>query len=170
MSVERRLFPREPQYAGLLRMLIALDGSTTRVCEALAQAPMQIQLLRQEQTDEVPDDVREQLGGESWLVRVTAMHAHGQVMMDNLSFTRLDAVPGWFLDQLKEGTAPIGHLLQHLFVRRETVPASPRVEALLWKHVGLPDARASRGYRIVTEKKPLMMIFEAFRGGMVGEE
>ncbi|HET7863376.1 MAG TPA: hypothetical protein VFL86_03130, partial [Burkholderiaceae bacterium] len=71
-------------------MLIALDGSTTRVCEALAQAPMQIQLLRQEQTDDVPDDVREQLGGESWLLRVTAMHAHGQVMMDNLSFTRLD--------------------------------------------------------------------------------
>jgi chorismate-pyruvate lyase len=150
-------------------MLMALDGSTTRVCEALAQAPMQVQLLLQSQADDVPDDVREQLGGNAWLVRVTSLHAHGQVLMDNLSFTRLDAVPPWFLAQLNEGKAPIGHLLQHLFVRREPVAASARVEAMLWDRVGLPDARASRCYRIVTAQGPLMMIFEAFRAGMVND-
>ena len=170
MSVERRLFPAGAQHAALLRLLIALDGSTTRCCEALAQAPMEIHVYRQAEVHEVPDAVHEHLGGEAWLLRVTAMHAHGQVMMDNLSFTRLDAVPAWFLAQLREGKAPIGHLLQHLFVRREAVPSSARLESLLWDQVGLPDARASRSYRIVTETKPLMMIYETFRGGLVQED
>ncbi len=166
MSVERHLFPSDTQ-APLLRMLLALCGSTTRVCEALAQAPMQLQLISQHQTQDVPQAVREQLGGSAWLTRVTSLHAHGQVWMDNLSFTRLDAVPGWFLQRLNEGSAPIGHLLAHLFVQREPVAGSPQVDQMLWQHVGLPDARASRCYRIVTEQGPLMMIFEAYRGGMV---
>lgn len=166
MSVERHLFPSDTQ-APLLRMLLALDGSTTRVCEALAQAPMQVQLIFQQQTQDVPKAVREQLGGEAWLTRVTSLHANGQVWMDNLSFTRLDAVPAWFLQRLNEGSAPIGHLLAHLFVRREPLEGSDPVEKMLWQHVGLPDTRASRSYRIVTEQGPLMMIFEAFRAGMV---
>ncbi len=156
--------------APLLRMLLALDGSTTRVCEALAQAPAQVQLIHQQQTQEVPAAVREQLGGSAWLARVTSLHAHGQVLMDNLSFTRLDAVPGWFLQRLNEGTAPIGHLLAQLFVQREPVASSPQIEQMLWQHVGLPDERASRSYRIVTEHGPLMLIFEAFRAGMVASD
>jgi chorismate-pyruvate lyase len=167
MSVERRLFPTEAQHAPLLRMLLALDGSTTRVCEAVAQAPMQVQLIQQQQTHEVPAAVREQLGGSSWLTRVTSLHAHGQVLMDNLSFTRLDAVPAWFLQGLNDGAAPIGHLLQRLFVQREPVAGSVQIEQMLWQHVGQPDARASRCYCIVTEQGPLMLIFEAYRGGMV---
>ncbi len=151
-------------------MLMALDGSTTRVCEAIAQAPVQVLLLAQTQTDDVPDAVREQLGGSAWLARVTSLHAHGRVLMDNLSFTRLDAVPPWFLAQMNEGQAPIGHLLQHLFVRREPVASDARTEALLWRHVSLPDERASRCYRITTERGPLMMIFEAFREGMVATD
>ncbi len=166
MSVERHLFPSDTQ-AALLRMLLALDGSTTRVCEALAQTPVQLQLISQQQTQDVPAAVREQLGGSAWLVRVTSLHAHGRVLMDNLSFTRLDAVPDGFLQRLNEGTAPIGHLLARLFVRREPVVGSAQVEQMLWQHVGLPDARASRCYRIVTEQGPLMMIFEAYRAGMV---
>lgn len=165
MSVERQLFPSDAQ-AALLRVLLALDGSTTRVCEAVAQAPMQLQLIAQHQTQDVPDAVREQLGGTSWLSRVTSLHANGQVFMDNLSFTRLDAVPEGFLQQLDQGHAPIGHLLQRLFVQREPVVGSPAIEQMLWQHVGLPDARASRSYRIATPQGPLMLIFEVFRAGM----
>lgn len=148
---------------------MALDGSTTRVCEAIAQAPMQVELLFQQQTDSVPAAVREPLGGQRWLHRVTSLHAHGQVLMDNLSYTRLDAVPDWFLAQLHEGKAPIGHLLQRLFVKREALTSSREIEDALWQHVGQPDLRASRCYRIVTEKGPLMLIFESFRKGMVGK-
>lgn len=154
-------------HAPWLRALMALDGSTTRVCEAIAQAPMTVQLLSQQQTDKVPHAVREQLGGERFLHRVTSLHAHGRVLMDNLSYTRLDAVPVWFLEQLSEGKAPIGHLLQGLFVRREPLTSTAEIEDALWQHVGQPDLRASRSYRIVTEQGPLMLIFETFRSGMV---
>ncbi|HZE92116.1 MAG TPA: chorismate pyruvate-lyase family protein [Rhizobacter sp.] len=167
MSVERRLFPTDPQHEPLRRLLLALDGSTTRACEALAEQPVQVLLHHQQQTTEVPDAVREQLGGTAWLERVTSLCANGRVMMDNLSFTRLDAVPDWFLSGLDAGSAPVGHLLQGLFVQREPLGCSAAIEERLWRHVGLPDARASRSYRIVTEHAPLMLIFEAFRGAMV---
>jgi chorismate-pyruvate lyase len=167
MSVDRQPFPQDPQHAPLLRTLMALDGSTTRVCEAIAQVPMSVLLLAQQQTEQVPPAVREQLGGTRFLHRVTSLHAQGRVLMDNLSYTRLDAVPDWFLAQLHDGKAPIGHLLQRLFVQREPLAGSAEIEDALWQHVGHPDPRASRCYRIVTEKGPLMLIFEAFRQGMV---
>lgn len=167
MSVDRHPFPSDPAHAPLLRLLLALDGSTTRVCEALAQSAITMQLLHQQQTERVPAAVREPLGGQRWLHRVTSLHAHGRVLMDNLSYTRLDAVPGWFLDELNEGKAPIGHLLQRLFVQREPLTGSTEIEEALWHHVGQPDLRASRCYRIVTERGPLMLIFETFRSGMV---
>jgi chorismate-pyruvate lyase len=167
MSVERHPFPTGAAHAPLLRLLLALDGSTTRICEALAQGPVALDLLHQRQTTDVPAAVREQLGGDAWLERVTSLHAHGQVQMDNLSYTRLDAVPAWFLQALQAGDAPIGHLLKQLFVQRETLPGSPEIEQALWRHVGTPDPLASRCYRVVTEPGPLMLIFETFRRGMV---
>ena len=170
MSVERHLFPDAPQHAPLLRMLLALDGSTTRLCEAVAQAPVELLLLHQRQTQEAPSIVREQLGGSAWLARVTSLHAHGRVLMDNLSYTRLDAVPPWFLEGLDSGRAPIGHLLQHLYVRREAVASSPELSQQLWDQVGAPDPRASRSYRVVTPDGPLMLIFEAYRAGMAAAD
>lgn len=167
MSVERHPFPTDAAHAALLRVLLALDGSTTRVCEAVAQGPVALELLHQRQTAEVPAAVRGQLGGTEWLERVTSLHAHGQVQMDNLSYTRLDAVPAWFLEALQGGQAPIGHLLKQLFVQREALPGAPEIEQALWQHVGAPDLRASRCYRVVTAQGPLMLIFETFRRGMV---
>jgi chorismate-pyruvate lyase len=167
MSVERRLFPTDPQHQPLRRLLLALDGSTTRVCEALAEQPMQVLLHHQRQTTDVPPGVREHLGGSAWLERVTSLHADGGVFMDNLSYTRLDSVPEGFLKGLDAGAAPIGHLLQDLFVQREALASSPEIEERLWHHVGLPDASASRTYRIVTARAPLMLIFEVYRSGMV---
>jgi chorismate-pyruvate lyase len=167
MSVERHVFPTDPRHAPLLRALMALDGSTTKVCEALAQQPVTVQLHRQRQTDDVHAAVRAQLGGTRWLERITSLHAHGRVMMDNLSYTRLDAVPGWFLAGLDAGQAPVGHLLAKLFVQRERLAAEADVAQALWAQVGAPDDRASRTYRVVTAASPLMLIFEAWRDGMV---
>jgi len=170
MSVERHVFPTDPRHAPLLRALMALDGSTTKVCEALARQPVTVQLHRQRQTDDVPAAVREHLGGARWLERVTSLHAHGRVMMDNLSYTRLDAVPDWFLAGLDAGQAPVGHLLAKLFVQRERLAADAATSQALWSQVGAPDDRASRTYRVVTPTGPLMLIFEAWRDGMVVTE
>lgn len=129
--------------------------------------PVQIVLHRQQRTREVPRSVAEQLGGGHWLQRVSSLVADGRVLMDNLSYTRLDAVPDWFLRGLDEGAAPIGHLLARLFVQRQAIESEPALESGLWDVVGLPDPRASRAYRIVTPEGPLMLIFEVFRGAML---
>ena len=167
MSLDRRTFTTDAAHAPLLRLLLAQDGSTTRVCEALTGAAVQVVLHVQAGTSDVPTEVRDQLGGGAWLERVTSLCCDGAVMMDNLSYTRLDAVPAWFLAALEGGAAPIGHLLEQLFVRRESVAASPELRKRLWKVVGAADDRASRAYRIVTPDGPLMLIFESFRAVMV---
>ena len=169
MSVERQLFSGAARHESLRRLLLAQDGSTTRTCSAMCGLPVQVLLHHQHRTTEVPRTVAEQLGGSSWLERVTSLVAGGQVLMDNLSYTRLDAVPDWFLRGLDEGAAPIGHLLARLFVQRQAIESEPALEAGLWKVVGLPDSRASRAYRIVTPEGPLMLIFEVFRGGLVAQ-
>lgn len=167
MSVDRQLFPTDASHAALLRLLLAHDGSTTRLCEAVALEPMQVLLHNQARISDVPHEVREQLGGEHWLARVTSLcTSEGKVLMDNLSFTRLDAVPEWFLHKLDEGRAPIGHMLSSLFVRRETLETSQPLQHMLWKWVGAEDLASSRGYRIVTPQGPLMLIFEVFRAAI----
>jgi chorismate-pyruvate lyase len=171
MSVDRRLFPTEARHAPLRRLLLAQDGSTTRLCEALIDSHVTVLLHHQQRTSSVPDGVRTLLGGDAWLERVTSLCApDGRVLMDNLSFTRLDAVPDWFLQGLDQGKAPIGHLLDKIFVRREPVQTDAPLQALLWNVVGQPDAHTSRSYRIVTPTSPLMLIFEVFRDGMVRED
>ncbi len=169
MSVDRQIFPADPAHAAGLRLLLAHDGSTTRLCQAVAQQPMRVVLHHQLRTSEVLPEVQAYLGGTQWLCRVTSLcTAEGLVMMDNLSFTRLDAVPDWFLQKLEEGQAPIGHLLDALFVRRAPQPTSAALQQGLWQHVGLPDEASSRSYLIHTPEGPLMLIFEAFRAGMTG--
>jgi chorismate-pyruvate lyase len=171
MSLERRLFPHDAAHAPLLRALLSLDGSTTRLCEALAGGPVQVLIHQQRRTADVPEAVREALGGTRWVERVTSLCAGREVMMDNLSYTCVDTAPGWFTQGLEEGAVPIGHLLQRLFVWREGLNQHAlRVLPLLWAHVGQPDERASRAYRIVTPEGPLMLLAEAFRGGMVRVE
>ncbi len=178
MSVERAIlskpFPADPAHAPLLRMLLALDGSTTRVCEALARAPIEVRLHHQQRVEQAPAALREQLGGNAWLERVTSLHVNGEVLMDNLSYTRLDAVPPDFLRGLDAGQAPIGHLLQQLFVQRKPIALTDVIDEgiapRLWQHVGEPDLRASRCYRIVTLDGPLMLIFEAYRSGMARQD
>lgn len=170
MSVDRQLFSSDPSWAAFRRLLLAHDGSTTRLCEAVALQPMKVLLHYQERITEAPAEVRKHLGGSHWLSRVSSLcTSEGKVLMDNLSLTRLDKVPDWFLRKLDEGQAPIGHMLQQIFVRREFVETTPLLQSWLWSHVGLPDPDTSRGYRIVTPDGPLMLIFEVFRAAIQGQ-
>jgi chorismate-pyruvate lyase len=166
MSLDRVVFPIS-KYPAFLRLLLAQDGSTTRTCEALAQEFVQLVVHRQRQTQEVPLAVRSLLGGERWLERVTSLCLGPTVLMDNLTFTRLDAVPSWFLQQLEIGQAPIGHLFQQLFVQRHPFPLDPALAHLLWVEVGTQDNAACRNYKVVMPQGPLMLICEVFRGGLV---
>ena len=165
--LQRQLFPQTPEHAKLLRLLLAQDGSATRLCEALAGKPISVLLQYQHRTSDVPAAIRSGLGGTAWLERITTLHTGGVVLMDNLSYTRLDAVPDWFLAELDAGKAPIGYLLDRLCIQREDLRLDDEIAGRLWPHVGLPDPRATKLYRILTPDGPLMWVFETFRAGWV---
>ena len=164
MQLDRRTYSNQKQHDSFLRLLLTHDGSTTRLCEAVEGAPMQIHLHQQQTVSQVPAEVLRILGGNVWLQRVTSLHnAPGEVFMDNLSFTRLDALPDWFTEALNEGHTPIGRLLDQLFIKRVKTSVSSELKNLLWNTVGMPDERASRSYYVATPEGPFMLIFEVFR-------
>ncbi len=152
----------------VLRLLLAQDGSTTRLCEAIAGGPVSLHLLEQRVVAAVPAEVRAALPGSSFIERITCLAAHGQVMMDNLSYIALEGLPVDVRRDLEAGVMPIGHLLSRLWVRRSFLDAVPALYQRLWGAVGgLPDAEASRMYCIVTPEAPRMLIAETYRRGML---
>jgi chorismate-pyruvate lyase len=155
----------------LLEVLLAQDGSTTRVCEAIAGGPVSLAVPRQGVTSDVPSLVRSHLPGTDFLVRVSTLSARGEVMMDNLTYIAIDGLDPALRRGLEEGSVPIGHLLDRLWTRRRRLPGDAVAElgAILWAESGLPDARASRAYTIVTPEGPRFLIAETYRRGMLME-
>lgn len=152
----------------LLRLLLAQDGSTTRICQAVAGAPLKLEVWHQQVTSAVPDAVRDALPGAHFIHRVTSLAAHGEVMMDNLVYVALDGLSESLRRGLDSGAIPIGPLLDSLWVRRKPLP-TPVTQQLcseLWERVGLPDAAASRAYTIAAPSGNLFVIAETYRRGM----
>ena len=155
----------------LLRLLMAQDGSATRICEAIAGVPLSLLVLRQTVTSTVPDVVRATLPGEQFIERFTSLAARGEIMMDNLAYIALSDLPETLRNGLDSRAVPIGHLLEMLWVRRKSMDA-PVVRSLferLWSVVGLPDISATRAYTIATPDGPRFVIAETFRRGMLME-
>lgn len=151
----------------MLRLLLAQDGSTTRLCETIAAGPVTLQVLEQRVVHTAPEEVRAALPGTGFIERVTCLAAHGQVMMDNLCYIALEGLPPDLRRELEDGRVPIGHLLARLWVRRTFLSAAPRLYERLWAAVDLPDPAAARAYAIVTPAGPCMLIAEAYRRGML---
>jgi len=152
----------------VLQLLLAQDGSTTRLCESIAGGPVSLHVIAQRVVDDVPAEVRAALPRASFIERITCLAAHGQVMMDNLSYIALEGLPADVRRDLEAGVMPIGHLLARLWVRRAFLPAAPLLYERLWGAAGgLPDAGASRTYCIVTPEGARMLIAETYRRGML---
>lgn len=164
-ALRRELFPREPRHAALLRLLLAQDGSATRLCEALSGRKITVVLQHQVRTQDVPEVVKRELGGDEWLERATTLHAWGTVLLDNISYTRLDRLPDWFLAKLDQGDTPIGYMLDQLFLQRDDLPLDTAIAERLWPLVGLPDEGAAKLYRVAMPQGPLMLVMETFRAG-----
>jgi chorismate-pyruvate lyase len=162
------VFPHDDLIASsLLRVLLGQDGSTTRLCEVIVGGRVDLFLHAQSRVETVPDSVLEFLGGASWIERITSLHVSGRVMMDNLTWIRVDRIPDEFAGDLERGELPVGRLLDRLFVKRRRISASSLGE-VLWNQTGLPDARASRAYTISTqigssESSAFMLVFETYR-------
>ena len=151
----------------VLQLLLAQDGSTTRLCETVAAGPVALWVYEQRTVDTVPTEVRAVLPGSRFIERITCLAAHGQVLMDNLTYIALDGLASDLQRDLEAATLPIGHLLARLWVRRVALAQPPALIDRLWDVVGLADAPASRSYSIVTPDGPLMLIAETYRRGML---
>lgn len=150
-----------------LQLLLAQDGSATRLCEVVAAGAVSLQLLEQKIVEHLPAELSERLPGARFIERITCLHAHGEVMMDNLSYIALDGLAPDVRRELEGGVVPIGHLLARMWVRRAFFERTPPVLCeRLWGVVGLPDADATRAYCIATPAGPCMLIAETFRRGM----
>jgi chorismate-pyruvate lyase len=154
------------QLGNVLLLLLAQDGSTTRLCEATAGGPVSLHVLDQRVVHSVPREVSAALPGSTFIERTTSLAIDGQVMMDNLAFIALEGLPDDVRLDLEDGKAPIGHLLARMWVRRGAIDA-PALLWQLWDRVGLPDPEASRAYCITTPEGPRMVIAETFRRGML---
>jgi chorismate-pyruvate lyase len=161
--LERDFFPKTS--GNLLKLLLAQDGSTTKLCEAIASSRVELMVHLQARVETVPEVVMHKLGGTFWLKRVTSLHSASRVLMDNLTFTRLDRVPTWFLANLELGLAPVGHLLEKLLIRRERIESTPDLERELFEVVDFPDSGSSRAYTVNTEEGAVMLVFETYRAG-----
>jgi len=152
----------------LLRLLLAQDGSTTRICQSIAGKPLTLQLRHQEVTTTVPACVREFLPGTQFIHRTTSLAADGEVMMDNLVYVALDGLAEPLRRGLDSGAIPIGPLLESLWVRRKPLPADVAniLNEQLWNEVGMPDPAAARAYTIATPGGNLFVIAETYRRGM----
>ncbi len=168
-SIRREIFAEVPDahQRQMLHLLLAQDGSTTRLCETIARGPVELHVVRQRVTNDVPGSVREQLPGETFIERITCLAAHGEVMMDNLAFIATTGLEPDIEADLCAGKLPIGHLLARMWVRREPVADTEALSHRLWDAVGLPDAMATRGYRIVSPEGARMVIAETYRRGML---
>jgi chorismate-pyruvate lyase len=173
-SLQRRCFgdasaPPTPaaQANSILQLLLTQDGSTTRLCEAVAGGPVTLHVIEQQVLGTAPAEVRSVLPGAGFIERITCLAARGQVLMDNLSYIALDGLAPDVRRDLEDGVIPIGHLLSRMWVRRSFLDPSPALYAKLWDAVGLPDPDASRVYCIATPDGPRMMIAETFRQGML---
>lgn len=151
-----------------LHLLMAQDGSTTRLCETVAGGPVELSVPLQHVTDDVPDTVRAGLPGGRFIERRVVLAAHGQVMMDNLSYIALDGLADDLRRDLEAGLVPIGHLLERMWHRRDfdDSGAAP-LRTKLWDAAGLPDPEATRSYRVWIPEGPLMLITETWRRGML---
>ncbi|HUG23877.1 chorismate--pyruvate lyase family protein [Piscinibacter sp.] len=153
----------------ILQLLLAQDGSTTRLCESIAGGAVSLHVRHQGATADVPETVRAALPGTRFIERITSLSAHGEVMMDNLAYIALQGLDESLQHDLEAGRLPIGHLLTRLWVRREAWPQAEALQQRLWSDVGLPDAPATRAYRILTPEGPRMLIAETYRRGMLQE-
>lgn len=159
-----------PWAQAMAALLLAQDGSATRLCETAAGGPVDLVVHHQARVACVPPVVAAELPATVWLERVVSLQAHGQVMMDNLSWIALDRLPDDVQQDLLACRLPIGHLLARLWTRRVPVAGAADVAALaahLWPHVGLPDLAATRSYGVHLHSGAVMLITECFRRGVL---
>jgi len=168
-TLRRYPYPETACAARLLRLLLAQDGSTTRLCDALL-GRVEVEVHSQEVLAAAPDGAAPHLGGGAVLERVTSLHRDGLVAMDNLALVRLDGLPGALRAGLEAGRLPLGRLLDGALLRRRPLEDPLLLAALLARLEeaggGPADPRASRAYLIEGQGGLSILVAETYRAAV----
>ncbi|MGB1234942.1 MAG: chorismate--pyruvate lyase family protein [Planktomarina sp.] len=148
------------------KLLLAQDGSATLICETLVDAKVQLDVLHQAETTNVPASVKAHLAGDRFIERQVVMSFEGQVMMDNLTYIALDGLDPKVKDHLENGTSPIGYIFNIKRTRKRAVSVMDDVLSGLWARCGQADPSSARTYVLEIENTSSMLITEVFRSGM----
>lgn len=149
-----------------LRVLLAQDGSATLLCETIVGAPVSLDVVHQSVTTQVPDSVRQQLGGRRFIERQVVMSYDGAVMMDNLTFVSLDRIDPEVATHLAQRQSPIGYIFEAKSTKKRPVAQDDAILDRLWSRCGLPDREAARSYILDIDNIACMLITETYRAGM----
>lgn len=167
VELEREVFPVGRCADRLLGLLLAQDGSTTRLCSTVLGRPLELTVHLQRPEPAALPALRAVLGTGPLLLRVTSLHAGGLVAMDNVALVALDAAPAELRAGLLAGTHPVGRLLDGLPVRRSPLPDEAWLVDVLARYSGgQRDGRASRTYQIALARGPLMVVHETYRAAL----
>ncbi len=149
------------------QQLLTQDGSATLICETLAQGRIQLDVITQVKTDQVPASVKTHLTGTDFIERQVTISHTGQVMMDNLTYISLEQLDSDVRFHLEQGLYPIGYIFDVKLTRKRAVPCPDDVLDRLFSRCGAPDPDAARTYVLEIENNSCMLITETYRGGMM---
>lgn len=153
----------------ILAILLAQDGSTTRLLEAITGERIRVHIIDQQLAQALPAELDGLLPGKRFLRRLTSLEVRGQVLLDSLSYIALEVLPPPVVKKLEEGTQPIGHVLRLIWTRRKMRHPDAALLQDLWRTVGLADAIASRTFCIETPRAPCLLLAETFRRGVLAK-
>jgi chorismate-pyruvate lyase len=149
----------------MLRMLLAQDGSATRLLEQLVGASTFVHVIDQYVTAKLPAHLEGELPGKRFLRRITSLASGPRVLLDSISYIALDVLPASVGQELEEGIRPIGHVLAPLWTRRTFRHRDDSMLEELWSAVGAPDPQSSRSLCIYTPRNPILLLAETYRRG-----
>lgn len=149
------------------QMLLVQDGSATLICETIVNGPVQLDVLHQKVTTDVPLEVKTHLPGTEFIERQVCMSHNGKVMMDNLTYVSLEQLDSDVRRHLEQGLAPIGYVFDIKLTRKRPLPSPETVLNRLWSRCGVPDPASARSYILEIENNSCMLITETYRAGMM---
>jgi chorismate-pyruvate lyase len=159
----------------LARVLLSTDGTVSYILEAYADEP--IEVVKLSQTFDTSTEADTDLDMSAGAVLRRRVVLRGQRSLRSLVYAEalvaLDRVEPAFLKGLVGSDQPIGLLLAHSRTEtfREILRTSRRPAGSCAVHLDIdPGAEVlSRTYRIVAERRPIVVITERFTPDVAGE-
>jgi len=151
-----------------LRILLTSDGSITLLLQSLLLSPIEVEILRQEETelDHAAAERLEAEPGVTALFRDVWLTAKGRRLVNASSVILLDGMAPPILAELRGNRKPLGLLLQESgqLVSRDRLQIAPDTDPIIHAVSEYRINRSTwmRRYRMCLSSRPVALIHERF--------